>query len=124
MSRREELTRVLADHLVLYGVDQRARCILCGWIGTAAAGEGERHLTEVLVPLVDRLCAVAAADALTHAAEAVHVQRFNADNDPTVRWPVGTAKAPELFYAGIVRARNTLRARAAALTETTKETDR
>jgi len=67
-SVREQLTEALARHVVLYGVDGCARCILCGWVGNSGPGQPAAHLAAVLTPVVERIAAERAASELEAAA--------------------------------------------------------
>jgi hypothetical protein len=76
-----------------------------------------------LLPVVQEYGAEQAAEALEEARWAVHVERFNADDEPDARWPRGAKQAVPTFYAGIVRAEAVLRDRAATLrTDTDRST--
>lgn len=69
------------------------------------------QIADALMSVVDEIV----AEALEDARWAVHVERFNGDEDPEARWPRGTDRRPDSFYAGAVRAEAILRDRAAEL---------
>lgn len=80
-------------------------------------------IVSALAPLLAAARAEGAAEALRDAADEVHVARFNAEDDPDARWPAGSPRKVDSFYAGCVFARGRLRAHAAHLSAHTTEGD-
>jgi hypothetical protein len=86
--------------------------------------DGVTGLADALLPVVQQYADERVAEALEAARWAVHVERFNADDEPDARWPRGAKQAVPTFYAGIVRAEAILRDRAAALRADTDRSER
>ena len=71
------------------------------------------YLADGVLEVVEEL----RAEELRSAADALHVQRFNGNEDPTFRWPPGAPREVPTFYRGVVMAEHQLRARAAEITD-------
>lgn len=61
---RERVAEVLRQHLVLYGVDELAHCVLCGWVGDSDKQQSSVHYADALAPLLATIRAESAAEAL------------------------------------------------------------
>lgn len=109
---RDRLAEAVPDELGPVGLAHRPIPQL--GVAREVSGYGNQ-LLDALLPVVAKLCDEARADELCAQAEALHVQRFNADEEPDNRWPPGARREVPSFYRGVVMAENQLKARAREL---------